>query len=213
MKIPFISVAVAGWRDGSCRAAGSRSPWPCMISKATTLPPVSATNVTTLVTADLTTETNLVLLERAELTKALNEQAFGVSGLVSSGCGGPNRANHRRESFGGRTGDENRRQSSGHCCQHHRHRNRTALCRQGGRRGGQFNGFDLQLEPEDCADHQRPNDQSHRRERRNPKRNVWIRSLKTSPAPTAQACRSTFVLRTANYAIAPQLKANSELSC
>ncbi len=41
-------------------------------------------NVTTLVTADLTTETNLVILERAELTKALNEQAFGVSGMVSS---------------------------------------------------------------------------------------------------------------------------------
>src|SRR5471032_1684984 len=41
-------------------------------------------NVTTLVTADLTTETNLVLVERAELTKALNEQAFGISGMVSS---------------------------------------------------------------------------------------------------------------------------------
>ncbi len=41
-------------------------------------------NVTTLVTADLTTETNLIMLERAELTKALNEQAFGISGLVSS---------------------------------------------------------------------------------------------------------------------------------
>ena len=41
-------------------------------------------NVTTLVTADLTTETNLVMLERAELTKALNEQAFGISGMVSS---------------------------------------------------------------------------------------------------------------------------------
>ncbi len=41
-------------------------------------------NVTTLVTADLTTETNLVMLERAELTKTLNEQAFGISGMVSS---------------------------------------------------------------------------------------------------------------------------------
>jgi TolB-like protein len=41
-------------------------------------------NVTTLVTTDLTTETNLVMLERAELTKALNEQAFGISGMVSS---------------------------------------------------------------------------------------------------------------------------------
>jgi len=40
--------------------------------------------VTTLVTANLTTETNLVLVERAELTKALNEQAFGISGMVSS---------------------------------------------------------------------------------------------------------------------------------
>jgi TolB-like protein len=40
--------------------------------------------VTTLVTANLTTETNLVMLERAELTKALNEQAFGISGMVSS---------------------------------------------------------------------------------------------------------------------------------
>lgn len=41
-------------------------------------------NVTTLVTADLTTETNLVMLERSELSKALNEQAFGISGMVSS---------------------------------------------------------------------------------------------------------------------------------
>ena len=41
-------------------------------------------NVTTLVTADLTTETNLVLVERAELTKALSEQAFGISGMVNS---------------------------------------------------------------------------------------------------------------------------------
>ena len=41
-------------------------------------------DVTTLVTADLAAETNLVMVERAELTKALNEQAFGVSGMVSS---------------------------------------------------------------------------------------------------------------------------------
>jgi len=41
-------------------------------------------NVTTLVTANLTMETNLVMVERAELTRALNEQAFGVSGMVSS---------------------------------------------------------------------------------------------------------------------------------
>jgi len=40
--------------------------------------------VTTLVTANLTTETNLVMLERAELNKALSEQAFGISGMVSS---------------------------------------------------------------------------------------------------------------------------------
>jgi TolB-like protein len=40
--------------------------------------------VTALVTADLTTETNLVMLERSELSKALNEQAFGISGMVSA---------------------------------------------------------------------------------------------------------------------------------
>jgi TolB-like protein len=40
--------------------------------------------VTTLVTADLSTETNLIMVERAELTKALNEEAFGISGMVSS---------------------------------------------------------------------------------------------------------------------------------
>ena len=39
--------------------------------------------VTSLVTSDLTTETNLILVERAELDQALNEQAFGVSGMVS----------------------------------------------------------------------------------------------------------------------------------
>jgi len=43
-----------------------------------------AGKVTTLVTANLTTETNLVLVERAELTAALSEQAFGVSGMVGS---------------------------------------------------------------------------------------------------------------------------------
>jgi hypothetical protein len=40
--------------------------------------------VTALVTANLTDATNLVMIERAQLDKALNEQAFGVSGLVSS---------------------------------------------------------------------------------------------------------------------------------
>ena len=40
--------------------------------------------VTTLVTANLTSETNLIMLERAELTKALREQAFNISGMVSS---------------------------------------------------------------------------------------------------------------------------------
>jgi TolB-like protein len=41
-------------------------------------------NVTTLVTVNLTTETNLVLLERATLAKALQEQPLGISGMVSS---------------------------------------------------------------------------------------------------------------------------------
>ena len=40
--------------------------------------------VTTLVTADLTAETNVIMLERADLTKVLNEQAFSISGMVSS---------------------------------------------------------------------------------------------------------------------------------
>jgi hypothetical protein len=40
--------------------------------------------VTALVTADLATTTNLILLERSELNEALNEQAFGNSGMVSS---------------------------------------------------------------------------------------------------------------------------------
>ncbi|MGA3179667.1 MAG: CsgG/HfaB family protein [Verrucomicrobiota bacterium] len=39
---------------------------------------------TSLVTADLAAETNLALVERVELAKSLQEQAFGVSGLVSS---------------------------------------------------------------------------------------------------------------------------------
>ncbi|HKW30852.1 MAG TPA: CsgG/HfaB family protein [Verrucomicrobiae bacterium] len=40
--------------------------------------------VTALVTADLTAEPDLVMLERAEVNKALQEQAFGDSGMVSS---------------------------------------------------------------------------------------------------------------------------------
>lgn len=39
--------------------------------------------VTALVTADLAAETNIVTLERADLDKALNEQAFGISGMVN----------------------------------------------------------------------------------------------------------------------------------
>jgi TolB-like protein len=39
--------------------------------------------VTAFVTANLTDETNLVMLERAELNKALQEQAFGTSGMVN----------------------------------------------------------------------------------------------------------------------------------
>ncbi len=40
--------------------------------------------ITSLVTANLTMETNLVLLERADLTKVLNEQAFDLSGMVNA---------------------------------------------------------------------------------------------------------------------------------
>jgi hypothetical protein len=40
--------------------------------------------VTALVTADLTIETNLVMVERADLKKALGEQAIGASGMVTS---------------------------------------------------------------------------------------------------------------------------------
>src|ERR1017187_6185736 len=40
--------------------------------------------VTALVTADLTVETNLVMVERADLKKAIGEQAIGASGMVSS---------------------------------------------------------------------------------------------------------------------------------
>jgi TolB-like protein len=42
------------------------------------------TKVTALVTADLATNPNIVMLERAQLNKALSEQAFGASGMVSS---------------------------------------------------------------------------------------------------------------------------------
>jgi TolB-like protein len=40
--------------------------------------------VTALITADLTTETGLVMVERSDLKKALGEQALGVSGMVNS---------------------------------------------------------------------------------------------------------------------------------
>lgn len=40
--------------------------------------------VTALVTADLTTESKLVMVERSDLRKALGEQAIGISGLVNS---------------------------------------------------------------------------------------------------------------------------------
>ena len=43
-----------------------------------------ARKVTAFVTAELTQETNLVMLARADLSQALSEQAFGISGLVSS---------------------------------------------------------------------------------------------------------------------------------
>ncbi len=40
--------------------------------------------IATLVTSDLATDTNLVMIERGQLDKALQEQAFGASGLVSA---------------------------------------------------------------------------------------------------------------------------------
>jgi TolB-like protein len=40
--------------------------------------------VSALVTADLAAETNFVMLERADLDKALREQAFGISGMVNA---------------------------------------------------------------------------------------------------------------------------------
>jgi hypothetical protein len=43
-----------------------------------------ARKVTAFVTAELTLETNLVMLARADLSQTLSEQAFGISGLVSS---------------------------------------------------------------------------------------------------------------------------------
>jgi TolB-like protein len=43
-----------------------------------------AKKVTAFVTADLALESNLVMVARADLSQALNEQAFGISGLVNS---------------------------------------------------------------------------------------------------------------------------------
>jgi len=40
--------------------------------------------VTALVTANLAIETNFIMVERSELNKAFSEQAFGLSGMVSS---------------------------------------------------------------------------------------------------------------------------------
>lgn len=45
---------------------------------------VYGSKVTALVTANLTAEENLVMLERSDLKKALGEQAIGVAGLVTS---------------------------------------------------------------------------------------------------------------------------------
>jgi len=63
---PALTVAVYDFSDADKSAVGFGS------------------KVTTLVTVDLSTETNLVMLERSELTKALKEQAFNLSGMVSS---------------------------------------------------------------------------------------------------------------------------------
>ena len=42
------------------------------------------TEVTSLVTSSLAADTNLVMIERAQVARALQEQAFGASGLVSA---------------------------------------------------------------------------------------------------------------------------------
>lgn len=44
----------------------------------------SGSKVTALITADLSSATNLVLVERAALDKALSEQALGISGMLNS---------------------------------------------------------------------------------------------------------------------------------
>ena len=61
-----LTVAIYGFTDADKNSGGYGS------------------KVTTLLTADLTVETNLVMVERADLKKALGEQALGNSGMVSS---------------------------------------------------------------------------------------------------------------------------------
>jgi len=112
-------------------------------------------NVTTLVTVNLTTETNLVLLERATLAKALQEQALGISGMVSSDAAAENRQitgakvlvagqvvktgdNHLvliADIIGTETG--------------------RLFVAKGGRCGGQIDDIDRRVEPQNRADHQR----------------------------------------------------------
>lgn len=63
---PTLTVAVYDFNDGGKNGGGYGS------------------KVTALVTADLTTETDIIMVERSDLKRALGEQAMGISGMVSS---------------------------------------------------------------------------------------------------------------------------------
>ena len=84
-KIPII-LFLAALAMAANAAAPPKSALTVAVYDFTSDPDASnyVKNVTTLVTVNLTTETNLVLLERAALAKALQEQALGISGMVSS---------------------------------------------------------------------------------------------------------------------------------
>ena len=111
--------------------------------------------VSSVLTANLSSNPQLTVVDRAELNKVLKEQGFGLSGNISPETAAKNRQARRRKSFGDRKDfqhwrrhrhrQQRRRQSNqfskpgAHRREYHQHGNRTGICATRRWHAGKFN--------------------------------------------------------------------------
>src|SRR5882757_11193310 len=86
MKLKFLSVLTLSLLAGAVASAEPQQPLPVAVfdfeSKDENVRDLGP-KIATLVNVNLSTDPNLIMVERAELEKALGEQELGLSGTVS----------------------------------------------------------------------------------------------------------------------------------